>query len=73
MSRTDPVDDLVRRIMLTRERQEPDEDPGDITIQIQDDMDFVEVIQRDEVIGIGSTVYAALYQAFENVTKQRVP
>lgn len=63
------ADALVRKILLTREADEPDADPGDITIVIQDDMDLVEVVQRGQTIAYGSTLTQALVKAELNIRR----
>lgn len=69
---TDPVpdqtpDELVSEILRLRDEREPDADPGDLSITVQDDMPLVEVTQRHQTIGRGSTLAAALADARDNV------
>lgn len=69
------VDELVQRLFRAQEALDPDADPGDLTILVQDDMPLVEVTQfgRDEHRA-GGTVFGVLRQAvdtYEHMVAQR--
>jgi hypothetical protein len=72
-------DELVAEIFRIQNERNPDADPGDLTIEIQDDMPMVLVWQakwRDSdrfdiedfvPDGMGTTIQAALEDALTNV------
>lgn len=63
------ADNLVSQIFELRGDREPDADPGDLTIIVQDDMPLAEVAQRGQTIGRGANVLSALGDAVDNVAK----
>jgi hypothetical protein len=60
----DSADELVRQIHLILTTRNPDADPGDMTIGIQDDMPMVEVhlagFHRGLFLAVAPTVFDAL-------------
>lgn len=74
-------DEIVAEIFRIQNEADPDADPGDITIDIQDDMDMVIVTQMSfptsqttdptewEPLGMGTTIQAALEEALTKVRK----
>lgn len=64
-------DEAIRELFEAREELEPDADPGDLAICVQDDMPLVEVAQRGQVIGRGGSLTAALADALGNIRLNR--
>lgn len=64
-------DEKIAEIFRLREEYEPDADPGDITINIQDDTPMVNIYQRDQWIGVGGTLDSALDDALLNIRNNR--
>lgn len=65
-------DELVSEIFRIQNERGPDSDPGDLTIDIQDDMAMVLVFQYNwdmdgEPLGMGTTIQAALEDALAKV------
>lgn len=65
-------DEIVSEIFRIQNERDPDSDPGDLTIDIQDDMAMVLVFQLNwqadgEPLGMGTTIQAALEDALTNV------
>lgn len=65
-------DELVNEILRIQNERNPDADPGDITINVQDDMPLCTVHQKNEWIGMGDNLQHALENALNNVTDGRI-
>jgi hypothetical protein len=68
-------DELVAEIFRIQDERNPDADPGDLTIEIQDDIPMVLITQDTwtdindiwQPLGMGTTIQAALEDALSNV------
>jgi hypothetical protein len=60
-------DELVHTIFTLQQSQVPDEDPGDMGIDIQDDSCAVMIIQSNKIIGIGNFIQDALENVLSSV------
>lgn len=67
-------DEIVSEIFKIQNEANPDADPGDLTIDIQDDMELVAIFQmswdmeqRIEPLGMGKNIQAALEDALKKV------
>lgn len=72
---TRTVDQLIDEVFHLQQQLEPNTDPGDMTIQIQDDMPMVEVGQvgfksKSKSYATGTTVKSALLNLFHDVERQ---
>lgn len=68
--KTAQVDRMVRRIFTAMNRHDPDGDPGDLNIRVQDDSPLVEVwLDRDPRLWLsaGDSVQEALKTAVEGL------
>lgn len=57
-------DELVAAIFAVQNGRNPTGDPGDITIDIQDDSALHVVFQKNQIIGFGGSIQEALEAAF---------
>lgn len=68
-------DQMINEIFRIQNERDPESDPGDIVIDIQDDMPMTLVIQPSKqsmlnpYLGIGDSIQAALEDALENVRR----
>ena len=60
-------DEIVKSIFSIQEGKDPDDDPGDIAIDIQDDSILVSVFQNGEILGWGNSIQGALEDALRKV------
>jgi hypothetical protein len=58
-------DELVTELFRRQTAAAPDEDPGDLTISVQDDATAVMVVQKGQIIGLGPSIEAALTSALD--------
>jgi hypothetical protein len=68
-------DEIVNEIFRLQNERDPDSDPGDLGIIIQDDIPMVEVTQRGRVrlgglLTMGSTIQEALENALIAVQEE---
>lgn len=71
-TRMSSADQLVNALFTMQQKVDPEADPGDLTILIQDDMPLVEVYQhgREGRIAYGKTVEDALMNAIVNFSNE---
>ena len=58
----DTIEELIDKLLIS---PDPDEDAGDLTICIQDDMPMVEISQDGRQTVVAATLREALEQALE--------
>jgi hypothetical protein len=59
-------DDLVNELFALQNAANPDDDPGDLSIDVQDDSALHAVFQRGRMIAYGGSIQEALEQAVQN-------
>lgn len=69
MSEPKTVTDLIASAMDIQEKRRPDSDPGDVTIEIQDDMSLVTIFQRNWIRGFGDSVETAAQSFYDWVER----
>lgn len=67
------TDLLVAQLFRTQEELNPDTDPGDLTIVVQDDMAVTEVNQNGATIFVGRSLTEALEGAIQVVRSRSAP
>lgn len=60
---TKTPDELVAELFRLQNEKRPDDDPGDLTIDVQDDSAATFVYQRGHIVGNGGSIQQALENA----------
>lgn len=61
--------DWIRAAFGLQEKAHPDEDPGDVTIDVQDDSMACVIFQKGQIVGMGSTIEEAAERFYDEVLR----